>query len=292
MFHGMHHIAGAGLALGADHGRAFAGAPQRLAQIARPANERNGEGMLIDVVGFIGGGEHFGFVNVIHAQLLQNLRLGEVTDTALGHHRNGDSLHDLADFLRRGHASHAALGANLRRYPLQRHHGSRPRLLGDGGLLGVGDVHDHPALDHFGQAGLQPQIVGSVGSRHTCTSKPRARPAASAIGRGVVVGDSLFYYADLARRCRKWRANIRSGSMAINTARPRASTSPCWLRISATFMCIRPRTRRSWPSAISIWPSGTGLRYSISIALVSATTERSLFTLPMASSRTVAMMPP
>ena len=41
VLYGVDHVAGAGLALGADHGRAFGDAPQGFAQIARAADERD-----------------------------------------------------------------------------------------------------------------------------------------------------------------------------------------------------------------------------------------------------------
>ncbi len=85
---GVDHVAGAGLALGADHGRAFGDAAQGLAQVARSADEGRGEGVLVDVMGLVGGGEHFALVDEVDAQLLQNLRFGEVADARLGHHRN------------------------------------------------------------------------------------------------------------------------------------------------------------------------------------------------------------
>ena len=125
VLYGVDHIAGAGLSLGADHGCAFGDAPQRLAQVARAADERNLEGVLVDVVGFVGRGEDFGLVDVVDAEFLQNLRLGEVTDAALGHHRDGDGCHDLANLFGRGHAGHAALRANLRGHALERHHRDR-----------------------------------------------------------------------------------------------------------------------------------------------------------------------
>ena len=81
-----------GFALGADHRRAFRDAPQRLAQIARAANERHFEVALVDVVFFIGGRQHFALVDVIDAQRFQNARFREVADARLGHHRNADRL--------------------------------------------------------------------------------------------------------------------------------------------------------------------------------------------------------
>ena len=52
--HGLDDVAGAGLALGADHRRALADAPQRLAEVGRAAHERDLERPLVDVVGLVG----------------------------------------------------------------------------------------------------------------------------------------------------------------------------------------------------------------------------------------------
>ena len=68
---GVDHVAGAGLTLGANHGCAFGDAAQGLAQIARSADERDFEGMLVDVVSFVGGSEDFGFVDVVDTEFLQ-----------------------------------------------------------------------------------------------------------------------------------------------------------------------------------------------------------------------------
>src|SRR5437660_9247125 len=59
----MHYVASSGLALGADHGSAFGDPTQGFAQIASAAHKRNFEGVLVDVVGFVGGREHLGFVD-------------------------------------------------------------------------------------------------------------------------------------------------------------------------------------------------------------------------------------
>ena len=90
VLHGMDHVAGAGFALGADHCRAFGDAAQSLAQIARAADKRRLEGVLVDVVGLVGGREHFALVDEVDAELLQDLRLGEVADARLGHDRDRD----------------------------------------------------------------------------------------------------------------------------------------------------------------------------------------------------------
>ena len=115
-------------------------------EVAGAADERNREGVFVDVVGFVGGSEYFGFVDVVDAQFLENLGFGEVADAALGHHRDGDGGHDLANLFGRGHARYSAFGADLRRNALKSHYRDRAGLLGNYGLLGVGDVHDDAAF--------------------------------------------------------------------------------------------------------------------------------------------------
>ena len=154
---GVDDVAGARFALGADHGRAFGDAAQGLAQVARAADEGRGEGVLVDVVGLVGGGEDLALVDEVDAELLQNLRLGKVADAGLGHDRDGDGLDDLLDEAGLGHAGHAALGADHGRHALQSHDGGGAGLFGDAGLLDVHHVHDDAALEHLGQADFQAQ---------------------------------------------------------------------------------------------------------------------------------------
>ena len=94
---GMDHVTSAGFTLGSDHGCALGNPPESLAQIARTADERHRELMLVHVMSFVRRSENFGFVDVIHSELLQNLCLGEMADAALGHHGNGNRRHDLSD---------------------------------------------------------------------------------------------------------------------------------------------------------------------------------------------------
>ena len=110
--------------------------------------------MLVDVVLFVGGREHFALVDVIDAQRFEHPSLHEVADARLGHHRDGNRVHDLADDADGRHARHAALFADIGRNALERHHGAGAGLLGNLGLLDVGDVHDDAALEHLGQADL------------------------------------------------------------------------------------------------------------------------------------------
>ena len=118
--------------------------------------------MLVDVVLFVGGRQHFALVDVIDAQRFEHARLGEVADARLGHHRNRNRVHDLADDADGGHARHAAFFADIGRHALQRHHRAGAGLFGDLGLLDVGDVHDDAALQHLGQADFQAEFFGKV----------------------------------------------------------------------------------------------------------------------------------
>jgi hypothetical protein len=183
---GVDDVAGARFALGADHGRALGDAPQSLTQVARAAHKRSGKGMLVHVVLFVRRGKHFGLVDVIDSQLLQDLRLGEVADAAFGHDRNRHHGHDFLDLQRRSHTRHAAFGTNHGRHALQCHHRGCPGFFGNFGLLGAHHVHDHAALQHLGQTGLQPQTGASIILRHKtclpvcqyplCKVDPRLRP--------------------------------------------------------------------------------------------------------------------
>lgn len=67
------HVAGAGVALEPDHGRALGDAAEGLAQVLRAAHERDGEVALVDVVRLVGRSQHLRFVNAVDAQGLENL---------------------------------------------------------------------------------------------------------------------------------------------------------------------------------------------------------------------------
>ena len=155
MAHGLHHVARAGLALGADHRGALGDAAQRLAQIAGAADERHVELGLVDVIRVVGRGQHLGLVDVVDVDGLQHLGLHEVADAALGHNGDGHGLLDALDHLRVAHAGHAAGGADVGGDALERHDGASARLLGDVRLLRRGDVHDDAALQHLGKLAVQ-----------------------------------------------------------------------------------------------------------------------------------------
>jgi len=144
--YGVDDVSGAGLAFGANHGRTFGDAAESFSEIARTADEWDFEGLLIDVVRFVGGSQDFGFIDIVDPKLFENLGFGEMSDAAFGHDGDGDGGHDLADFFGRGHAGDSAFGADLRRHTLERHDGDGAGFLGDDGLLGGGDVHNDAAF--------------------------------------------------------------------------------------------------------------------------------------------------
>ena len=157
--HRFDDVAGARFALGADHGSAFRNAPQRFAEITRAADERHFEIAFGDVVLFVGGRQHFAFVDVIHAERFENARFHEMADAGLGHDGDGNGRHDLADLADGRHAGDAAFLADVGGNALERHDGGRAGLFGDHGLLGVDDVHDHAALHHLRQPDFQPELL-------------------------------------------------------------------------------------------------------------------------------------
>ena len=128
---GLDHVAGARLALRADHRGALGDAPQRLTQVGGAAHERHLEGPLVDVVRLVGRSQHLGLVDVVDLERLQHLGLDEVPDAGLRHHRDRHRLLDLLDHRGVRHAGDAAVRADVGRYPLERHHRGRTGVLGD-----------------------------------------------------------------------------------------------------------------------------------------------------------------
>src|SRR5439155_20061004 len=58
-------------------------------------------------------------------------------------------------------AREAAFLAKVGRHALEGHDRASAGLFGDTGLVGVGDVHDDAAFEHFGQADFYPPLVGA-----------------------------------------------------------------------------------------------------------------------------------
>ena len=95
--------------------------------------------------------EHLGLVDVVYAEVLEDLRLHAVADTGLGHDRDVHGVEDALDQVRVRHAGHATLGADVSRHALQRHDGNGTGIFGDLCLLWGDHVHDHAALEGIGQ---------------------------------------------------------------------------------------------------------------------------------------------
>ena len=161
--HGLDDVARARLALGADHGRALGDTAQRFAQVLRAAHERHVELVLVDVVHVVGRTQHFGFIDVIDFDGLQNAGFGNMTDTNLCHDRDGHGFLDALDHGRIAHAGNTAGSTNIGRNAFERHHRACARVLCDLRLLRGGDVHDHATLEHLRQ--ILVQFVPVVGHR-------------------------------------------------------------------------------------------------------------------------------
>ncbi|MPM94976.1 hypothetical protein SDC9_142125 [bioreactor metagenome] len=149
MANGLHDVAGSRLTLGPDHRCAFGYAPQRLAQILRPADKGDAKAGLVDVEHIVGGREHLALVDVVNFKGLQDLGLHKVPDAHLGHHRDGHRLLNAPNHFWVAHPGNAPGRPDIRRDALQGHHGAGTRLLGDFRLLGGGHVHDNPTLEHL-----------------------------------------------------------------------------------------------------------------------------------------------
>ena len=154
---GLDDVAGAGLSLGADHGRALGDAPERLTQVGGAADERDLESPLFDVVGLVGGCQDLGLVDVVDLEGLEDLGLGEVADARLGHDRDGHGGLDALDHRGVGHASDASVAADVGRHALERHDRHGACVLGDAGFFRRDDVHDHAALEHLRKAAFHPK---------------------------------------------------------------------------------------------------------------------------------------
>ena len=135
-------------------------------RLVAPHTNGDGERPLVDVVRLVGRGEHLGLVDVVDAERLEDLRLGEVADPALRHHRDRDGGLDLLDHRGVRHAGDAAVATDVGGDALERHHRGGAGVLGDPGLLGVDDVHDHAAAQHLGEPTLDAGSAGGTGFRH------------------------------------------------------------------------------------------------------------------------------
>jgi len=158
--HGLDDVAGAGFALGADHGGAFGYATERFTQVTTATDERNLELVLVDVIVLVSRRQNLALINVINAERFQNLGFDNVTNARLCHHRDGHSADNLLDHARVAHARDAAIFADVCRHPFQRHDSAGARFFGNARLFGSDDIHDHATLEHL----RQPRLDGEGAS--------------------------------------------------------------------------------------------------------------------------------
>src|SRR4029077_15383653 len=98
-------------------------------------------------------------VDEVDLERLENSRLRNVTDPALGHHGDRDGALNFADLAYGRHPGNSPIAPDVRRNPLERHDGRGTGLLGDLCLIRVDDVHDDAALQHLGQPDLDPETI-------------------------------------------------------------------------------------------------------------------------------------
>ena len=228
---GVDDVARTRLALRADHRRALGDPAQRLAEVRRTAHERDGERPLVDVMLDVGGRQDLGLVDVVDLERLEDLRLGEVPDPALRHHGDRDGLLDLLDLLGIAHPRDAAVAADVGRDALERHDRARTRVLRDARLVGVDDVHDDAALQHLGEARLDPQrpVLGHGRSLATATV---SRPLWIAATEFVQI--AAFAAVEIAwkRSCPSARCGIGTGYRRDSSPRRRIRLAPKLRRFS------------------------------------------------------------
>ena len=222
---GLDDVAGAGLALGPHHRGALVDPPQRLAEVPAAAHERDLEGVLVDVVRLVGRGQDLGLVDVVDPERLEDLRLDEVADPGLRHHRDADRLHDAFDHAWVAHPGDAAGGADVGRHALERHDGDGAGILGDARMVRRDHVHDDPALEHLGEAGLRGPGRGLDGHVGLVLRWSRAvrRPA----GPGVLARSSRVGAASRAGLSHGFlgRPGARSGVPSRGRASPGSAPS-------------------------------------------------------------------
>ena len=103
-----------------------------------------------------------------------------MTDADLCHDGDRDTILNLGDLLNRSHAGDAAFYTDVGRHTLEGHDRGSAGILGDLGLVGVGDIENHPALEHLRQSNLDTKSVfgtfhhdlrGRTRSRGHCTQR-------------------------------------------------------------------------------------------------------------------------
>lgn len=152
MANGFDDVTGSGFTFGADHSGAFGASAEGFTEVPGSADEGDSEGVLVNVVGVVGGGEDFTFVDEVNFESFEDLGFYEVTDAALGHHGDGDGFFDAEDHFGVGHAGDSAILADVSRDTLEGHDGDGSGIFGNPGLFGVDNIHNDSTFEHFGEA--------------------------------------------------------------------------------------------------------------------------------------------
>ena len=132
--------------------------------------------------------------------------------------------------------------ADVGRHALERHDGAGAGVFGDARLLGVDDVHDDAALQHLGQARLDPQrpVLGHV--RSLAMPQTSTTPVDTGCGVRPNCGISGVEIA--------WRRSCPSARCGIGTGYRRDSS---------------PRRRFAWPRSCAASARGPPTRVSCAV---------------------------
>ena len=147
--HSLYYIAGTWFALSTNHGSPLGNTAQGLAKVLGTTHKGHIELGLIDMIDVIGWAEHLALVDIINLDGLQDLSLGNMTDTALGHHGNSYSLLDATNHLRVAHTANTSCCTDVGRNTFEGHYSAGTSLFGYLGLLGSSHVHYNTTLQHL-----------------------------------------------------------------------------------------------------------------------------------------------
>ena len=144
-------VAGSRFALGADHGGAFFDTAEGFAEVTGSADERHFEFAFVDMENVVGGGEYFAFVDIVNFDGFEELCFDKVTDTALGHHGDGNGVLDALDHLGVAHARDSACGADVGRDTFKCHDCGGTGCFCNFCLFRGGHIHDDSTFKHLGE---------------------------------------------------------------------------------------------------------------------------------------------
>ena len=151
----LNHITCSWLTLGTDHGSTLSNTAERLAQVLGTTNEWHVELSLVDVINIISWREHLALVDIVDFDSLKNLSLSEVTDAALSHYRDRNSLLNTLNHLRVAHTRNTTCCTDVSWNTFQSHYCACTCCLCDSCLFRSCYVHNHTTLEHLSQVAVQ-----------------------------------------------------------------------------------------------------------------------------------------